>query len=190
VVDACGRPLRDLRLSVTDRCNFHCTYCRPRDKHGLTRPGMTHRRPLFIEEFAQIAAAFVEPGVRKIRITGGEPLVRRDLPRLVTALSKLALEDLCLTTNGSLLSDSAASLAAAGLKRVTVSLDALDDPTFRLMTDSDTRVSQVLAGIDAARKCGLNPVKINMVVQRGVNEHAIIPMADWARREQLELRFI
>jgi len=162
----------------------------PRNKLGFAVPATARRRLLTFEELLQVSAAFVDEGVQKIRLTGGEPLVRRDLPELVTLLSKLPVKDLCLTTNGSLLQKAAASLSAAGLKRVTVSLDALDEPTFSRMTDSQTRVSQILAGIDAARQSGLEPVKINMVVQRGVNEHAIIPMADWARREHLELRFI
>lgn len=188
--DTLDRPLTDLRLSVTDRCNFRCTYCMPRSKVGPVVGAAPREALLSFEQLAQIAAAFVDVGVRKIRITGGEPLVRRDLPRLVEQLRRLEVADLCLTTNGSLLAEQARALADAGLGRVTVSLDALDDTTFRRMADTHTPLSQVLAGIDAARAAGILPVKVNMVVQRGVNEHSIIPMADWARRERLELRFI
>lgn len=187
VLDKFSRRLSDLRLSVTDRCNFRCAYCMPRGKLGSLT---TRDQLLSFEELTQVASAFVELGVDKLRITGGEPLVRRDLPKLVSMLSRLNTSDLCLTTNGSLLATQAHALALAGLQRVTVSLDALDDLTFRTMTDSDTSVASVLRGIDAARKAGLEPVKINMVVQRGVNEHGILPMAAWARREGLELRFI
>ncbi len=190
LLDRLGRPLLDLRLSVTDRCNFRCVYCMPRSKYGP--PGVQTRSEtlLSFDELEQIAATFIELGVTKLRITGGEPLVRRDLPRLVERLARLGISDLCLTTNGSLLSDQAQSLAEAGLKRVTVSLDAMDDLTFRRMTDSHTPLATVLKGIERARGIGLNPVKVNMVVQRGQNEHSILPMAAWARREGLELRCI
>jgi cyclic pyranopterin phosphate synthase len=143
-----------------------------------------------LDELERIAQSFVELGVRKLRLTGGEPLLRRDLPQLVERLARLELQDLCLTTNGSLLKNLAPALVSAGLRRVTVSLDAIDDATFQRMTDSGVALSRVLEGIDTARSVGLAPVKINMVVQRRVNDHCIIPMADWARREGLELRFI
>ncbi len=190
LLDRLERPLTDLRLSVTDRCNFRCTYCMPRSNLGHVAPATTRSSLLTFEELAQIAAAFVELGVHKVRVTGGEPLVRRDLPKLIEQLRRLPIRDLCLTTNGSLLAGQAQALAAAGMGRVTVSLDALDEATFHRLSDTRTPVSKVLAGIEAARKYGLAPVKINMVVQRNVNEDSILPMARWARREGLELRFI
>jgi cyclic pyranopterin phosphate synthase len=190
LLDRLQRPLTDLRLSVTDRCNFRCTYCMPRSNLGPVVQPSTRSKLLTFEELTSIASAFVQLGVQKVRVTGGEPLVRKDLPDLIEQLSLLPIRDLCLTTNGSLLAGQAKALAAAGLGRVTVSLDALDEPTFHRMADTQTPLSRVLAGIDAARESGLNPVKINMVVQRGVNEHCIVPMAAWARREGLELRFI
>lgn len=188
--DRLARPLSDLRLSVTDRCNFRCIYCMPRSKIGSVVQPTERRRLLDFDEMVSIVSAFVELGVKKVRITGGEPLVRRDLSSLVEQLARLPIRDLCLTTNGSLLAGQAKALAEAGLGRITVSLDAIDELTFRRMTDGHTALSRVLEGIDAARRFGLTPVKINMVVQRGVNEHAILPMAAWARREGLELRFI
>lgn len=190
VHDRLARPLTDLRLSVTDRCNFRCTYCMPRSKLGPVVAATARNRLLDFDELTELAAAFVALGVNKIRLTGGEPLVRRDLAHLVARLRHLDVRDLCLTTNGSLLAGQARALASAGLGRVTVSLDAIDAPTFRQMTDSRTSLSDVLRGIDAAREAGLTPVKINMVVQRGVNDHSVIPMAEWARREGLELRYI
>jgi GTP 3',8-cyclase len=190
LLDRLQRPLKDLRLSVTDRCNFRCTYCMPRSKHGPVVLPTVRSNLLTFEELTTVASAFVQLGVQKVRVTGGEPLVRKDLPKLIEQLSLLPIRDLCLTTNGSLLAGQTRALAAAGLGRVTVSLDALDEPTFHRMTDTQSPLSRVFAGIDAARQFGLDPVKINMVVQRGVNEHAIIPMAAWARREDLELRFI
>jgi cyclic pyranopterin phosphate synthase len=189
LVDRLSRPLSDLRLSVTDRCNFRCGYCMPRSKVGLLATAPRDQLLTF-EELTKVAAAFVELGVHKLRITGGEPLVRRELAKLVAMLSRLGAADLCMTTNGSLLATHARALASAGLHRVTVSLDSLDEKTFRTMTDGHTSVTTVLRGIDAARTAGLEPLKINMVVQRGVNEHCILPMAAWARRERLELRFI
>ena len=190
LLDRLQRPLTDLRLSVTDRCNFRCTYCMPRSHLGPVVPPTTRSNLLTFEELTSIASAFVELGVHKVRVTGGEPLVRKGLPKLVEQLHRLPIRDLCLTTNGSLLAGQAKALAAAGLGRVTVSLDALDEPTFHRMSDTQSPLSRVLAGIEAARKYGLDPVKINMVVQREVNEHSILPMAAWARREGLELRFI
>lgn len=162
----------------------------PRTKLGPVVEPTSHTRILTFDEIEAIARAFVELGVSKIRLTGGEPLVRRDLPQLVERLAKLGAPELCLTTNGSLLQDLAPALASAGLHRVTVSLDSIDEATFRRVTDTQTSVATVLQGIDAARRAGLNPVKINMVVKRGLNDSSIIPMAAWARREALELRFI
>lgn len=190
VLDQRGRPLADLRLSVTEHCNFHCSYCRPRGAHGPSAFDAAHGGALSVDELHAIASAFVALGVRKIRVTGGEPLLRKDLAQLIERLACLELDDLCLTTNGSLLGPQAQSLARAGLQRVTVSLDALDEITFRRMTDGAIPLSQVLRGIDEARRTGLEPVKINMVVRRGVNEHAVLPMAAWARREGIELRYI
>lgn len=162
----------------------------PRESGAPLKVTAQREPRLSFDELGVIAAAFTDLGVRKLRITGGEPLVRRNLHHLVAKLAQLPVLDLCMTTNGSLLADRAQALFDAGLKRVTVSLDALDELTFRRMTDSSTAISSVLAGIERARKVGLDPIKVNMVVQRGVNEHAIVPMAAWARREQLELRFI
>lgn len=190
ILDQLRRPLRDLRLSVTDDCNFRCGYCMPRGTLSVLRPSPSRSLRLSFDELEQIAKTFVELGVNKLRLTGGEPLLRRDLSRLIERLSRLELSDFCLTTNGSLLTTQAPDLAAAGLHRITVSLDAIDEPTFEHMTDSHFSLSRVLDGIDAARAAGLGPVKINMVVRRGANEHSIVPMAEWARREGLELRFI
>lgn len=162
----------------------------PRGKFGAVAAQQEHTGLLDVDELERIAAAFVDLGVSKLRLTGGEPLLRRDLPQLLERLSRLPLRDLCLTTNGSLLERQAQALANAGLHRITVSLDALDALTFMRMTDSRMHPSRVLAGIDAARRYGLDPVKINMVVKRGVNDHSVLPMAAWARRERLELRFI
>ena len=175
--DTLGRHLHDLRISVTDRCNFRCVYCMPKDVYGRDFPFLPHADLLSFEEVTRIAAIFVRQGVRKIRLTGGEPLLRRNLERLVEMLAALGDVDLTLTTNGALLAKKARSLRDAGLARVTVSLDALDDPTFRAMNDVDFPVARVLEGIDAAAAEGLTPVKINMVVKRGLNEASIVPMA-------------
>jgi cyclic pyranopterin phosphate synthase len=188
VLDTFGRPLRDLRISVTDRCNFRCVYCMPREVYGRDYRFLERRELLSFEEIARVAGVFAELGVRKIRITGGEPLVRRELERLVAMLAGLGL-DLTLTTNASLLPEKAAALAQAGLSRVTVSLDALDDATFRAMNDADFPVARVLEGIDAAAAAGL-PVKVNCVVKRGVNDGDIVPLADHFRRAGHTLRFI
>jgi GTP 3',8-cyclase len=188
--DRIGRPLADLRLSVTDRCNFRCGYCMPRSTLGRVAIPARREPRLDFDELAEIARVFVELGVTKLRLTGGEPLLRRELALLVARLSRLAIQDLCLTTNGSLLENQAKGLADAGLHRVTVSLDAIDERTFARMSDGNVPLAKVLAGIDAARAVGLNPVKINMVVLRGVNEHSVIPMAEWARSQGLELRYI
>jgi cyclic pyranopterin phosphate synthase len=188
VLDTLRRPLRDLRISVTDRCNFRCTYCMPKEVFGRDYRFLDRRELLTFEEIARVARVFVGLGTRKLRITGGEPLVRRDLERLIGQLAVLDV-DLTLTTNGSLLAAKAQALADAGLKRVTVSLDALDDATFRAMNDVDFPVARVLEGIDAAVAAGL-PVKVNAVVKRGVNEDQIVPMAAFFKGRGQTLRFI
>jgi len=188
--DTLGRPLRDLRISVTDRCNFRCTYCMPKEVFGRDYPFLSRDQLLTFEEIARLARAFVACGVEKIRLTGGEPLLRKDLERLVALLAELPGLDLTLTTNGSLLPRKAQALAGAGLRRVTVSLDALEDEVFRAMNDVDFPVARVLEGIDAAAAAGLSPIKINMVVKRGVNEDSILPMARRFRGTGHVLRFI
>jgi cyclic pyranopterin phosphate synthase len=188
LLDTFGRPLRDLRISVTDRCNFRCVYCMPKEVYGRDHAFLDRRELLTFEEIARVARVFVDGGVRKIRITGGEPLVRRDLERLVAQLAELDV-DLTLTTNGSLLPQKAQTLADAGLSRVTVSLDSLDDGQFRALNDVDFPVERVLEGIDAARAAGL-PVKVNAVIKRGANEDQIVPMAAFFRERGDILRFI
>jgi cyclic pyranopterin phosphate synthase len=189
-VDERGRPLHDLRISVTDRCNFRCVYCMPKDVYGRDFPFLPHAALLTFEEITRIAGIFVRQGVRKIRLTGGEPLLRRNLERLVEMLASLGDIDLTLTTNGALLAKKARALRDAGLRRVTVSLDALDDPTFRAMNDVDFPVRRVLEGIEAADAAGLSPIKINAVVKRGLNEHAIVPLAGHFRGTGHIVRFI
>ena len=189
LVDARARPLRDLRISVTDRCNFRCTYCMPREVFDAGYRFLPHDAILSFEEIARLARVFVGLGVEKIRLTGGEPLVRRDLERLISLLQDLKVE-ITLTTNGSLLARQAEKLARAGLNRVTVSLDSLDDATFRAMNDADFPVAKVIEGIDAASAAGLDPVKINMVVKRGVNDAGIVAMAERWRGTGHIVRFI
>jgi len=189
LADTLGRGLRDLRISVTDRCNFRCVYCMPREVFDSEHKFLPHGAILTFEEIARLARVFVGLGVKKIRLTGGEPLVRRDLDRLVAMLAELEV-DLTLTTNGSLLAKQAARLASAGLKRLTVSLDALDDAVFKAMNDADFPVAKVLEGIDAAAAAGLGPVKINMVVKRGTNDREIVPLARRFRGTGHILRFI
>jgi len=188
--DALARPLRDLRISVTDRCNFRCVYCMPKDVYGRDFPFLPHADLLTFEEITRIAKVFVRQGVRKIRLTGGEPLLRRNLERLIEMLAAIGDVDITLTTNGALLARKARALREAGLNRVTVSLDALDDPTFRAMNDVDFPVARVLEGIDAAAAAGLSPIKINAVVKRGLNEHAIVPLARHFRDTPHIVRFI
>jgi len=188
--DALGRSLRDLRISVTDRCNFRCIYCMPRDVFGPDYPFLPRKELLSFEEIARLARIFRALGVEKIRLTGGEPLLRKNLERLIELLADISDIDLTLTTNGSLLAKKARLLKSAGLKRVTVSLDSLDERTFRMMNDADYPVAEVLAGIDAAAAAGLAPVKINMVVKRGVNEDSIVPMARHFRGSGHIVRFI
>src|SRR5688572_21918377 len=189
LADTRARPMRDLRISVTDRCNFRCTYCMPREVFDAGYKFLPHDAILSFEEIARLARIFVGLGVEKIRLTGGEPLVRRDVPRLISMLQGLNVET-TLTTNGSLLARQAQALARAGLNRVTVSLDSLDDATFRAMNDADFPVAKVLEGIDAAAAAGLDPVKINMVVKRGVNDDGIVQMAERWRGSGHIIRYI
>jgi cyclic pyranopterin phosphate synthase len=190
LADTRGRMLRDLRISVTDRCNFRCVYCMPKDVFGHDYPFLPHAELLTFEEITRLARIFKAHGVEKIRLTGGEPLLRRHLERLVAMLSAIGGLDLTLTTNGALLAKKARELKDAGLNRVTVSLDALDDGIFRAMNDVDFPVTRVLEGIDAAAAAGLAPIKINMVVKRGVNDSEILPMARHFRNSGHILRFI
>jgi len=186
ISDRLNRPVTDLRISVTDRCNYRCTYCMPSDKYEW----IDRKEILSFEEITRLAGILITLGVQKIRITGGEPLLRRDLHRLIAALSGFeGVRDLCLTTNGSLLAEAAAELAAAGLKRVNVSLDTLRPERFRRITQRD-ELARVVDGLYRARECGLQPVKINMVVERGQNDDEIIPMVDFARRNGFSVRFI
>ena len=189
LADTLGRPMRDLRISITDRCNFRCVYCMPREVFDANYQFLPHSAILSFEEIARLARIFVGLGVKKIRLTGGEPLVRKNLERLVAMLSELKTE-ITLTTNGSLLARQAHSLKKAGLDRVTVSLDSLDDATFRAMNDADFPVAKVIEGIEAAAAAGLAPVKINMVVKRGVNDGDVAAMAGRWRGSGHIVRFI
>ncbi|CAN5214401.1 GTP 3',8-cyclase MoaA [soil metagenome] len=190
-LDTLGRPMRDLRISVTDRCNFRCGYCMPREVFGPDHAFLPRDEILTFEEIERVVRAAVAVGVRKVRLTGGEPLVRRNLETLVAALSRIeGIEDLTLTTNASLLAGKAQALADAGLHRVTVSLDALDDETFMRMNDVGFPVQRVLDGIAAAEAAGLGPIKINTVVRRGLNEHAVTELADHFRGSGHSIRFI
>ena len=189
LADTRGRPMRDLRISVTDRCNFRCVYCMPREVFDSSHRFLPHSAILSFEEIARLAGVFVGLGVKKIRLTGGEPLVRKDLHKLVSMLKKIPVE-LTLTTNGSLLAKQARALAEAGLDRVTVSLDSLDEATFRAMNDVDFPVAKVIEGIEAAAAAGLGPIKINMVVKRGINDHEIAAMAGRWRGTGHVIRFI
>ena len=190
LTNSLNRPLRDLRISVTDRCNFRCVYCMPREVFGSDYPFLPRAQILTFEEIARLARIFVGHGVRKIRLTGGEPLVRRDLHLLVAMLADIPNLDLTLTTNGSLLARQARLLKDAGLKRVTVSLDSLDNKIFKAMNDADFPVEKVLEGMDAAARVGLGPIKVNMVAKRGVNKSSILPMARFFRERGYILRFI
>jgi cyclic pyranopterin phosphate synthase len=188
-LDLLGRRLHDLRISVTDRCNFRCVYCMPKEVFGRDHRFLERRELLSFEEIERLARAFVARGIKKVRITGGEPLVRRDLERLIERLAGIGGLDLTLTTNGSLLPQKAPALRDAGLGRVTVSLDSLDDAVFTAMNDVDFPVQRVLDGIEAAAGAGL-PVKVNMVVKRGVNDDSVLPMARYFRERGHILRFI
>jgi GTP 3',8-cyclase len=190
-VDTLGRPLRDLRISVTDRCNFRCVYCMPKEVFGRDYRFLDRKELLSFEEIHRVARAFAAHGVQKLRLTGGEPLLRRDLERLVAMLARIpGIEDLTLTTNGALLTEKAHALAEAGLGRVTVSLDSLDDEVFRAMNDVDFPVQRVLAGIEAAAAAGLTPIKVNTVVKRGQNDGSILELASHFRGTGHVLRFI
>ena len=191
LLDTYARPLRDLRISVTDRCNFRCTYCMPKEIFGRDFAFLPSKELLSFEEIARLSQIAVGLGVEKIRLTGGEPLLRRDIETLVGQLAHIdGLRDLTLTTNGALLVKKAAALKAAGLRRITVSLDSLDDAVFQSMNDVAFPVGRVLDGIAAASEVGLGPVKINMVVKRGVNEDSIVPMAKRFHGTNCILRFI
>src|SRR6267378_243802 len=189
-LDTRGRRLHDLRISVTDRCNFRCVYCMPREVFGSDYKFLARDQLLSFEEIVRLARVFKGHGVEKIRLTGGEPLLRKNLERLVEMLADIPGLDLTLTTNGSVLAKKARALKAAGLTRVTVSLDSLDEAVFRRMNDADFPVSEVLNGIDAAAAAGLAPIKINMVVKRGANEDSVIPMARYFKGSGHIVRFI
>ena len=194
-LDGLRRPLTDLRISVTDRCNFRCSYCMPKEVFDKDYAYLPHSQLLSFEEITRIAGVFVGQGVRKIRLTGGEPLLRKNIEILIEQLAALRTPDgqpldLTLTTNGSLLARKAQSLKNAGLQRVTVSLDGLDDTVFRRMNDVDFPVADVLEGLEVAQAVGLGPVKVNMVVKRGTNDHEIVPMARHFRGTGVVLRFI
>jgi cyclic pyranopterin phosphate synthase len=188
--DQLGRSLRDLRISVTDRCNFRCVYCMPKEVFGKDFQFLDRKALLSFEEIERVVRVFRELGVAKVRLTGGEPLVRRNIETLVAMLCAFDGLDLTLTTNGSLLKLKAPVLRQAGLKRITVSLDSLDDVVFRAMNDVDFPVARVLEGIDAAAAAGFDPIKVNMVVKRGVNDASIVPMARFFRERGHILRFI
>jgi len=195
LTDTLSRPLRDLRISVTDRCNFRCSYCMPKEVFDKNHAFLPQSELLSFEEITRLARVFVAHGVQKIRLTGGEPLLRRHLERLIEMLAALRtpdglLLDLTLTTNGSLLAKKAKALKDAGLRRITVSLDGLDDTVFKRMNDVDFAVAEVLDGIEAARAVGLASIKVNMVVKRGTNDDQILPMARHFKGSGATLRFI
>ena len=195
VADALARPLQDLRISLTDRCNFRCVYCMPEEAFGKDHPFLPRKSLLSFEEITRIAKIFVAHGVQKIRLTGGEPLLRKHIENLIGMLAQLKTSDgrnieITLTTNGSILAQKAQSLKDAGLARVTVSLDSLDDNTFRRMNGVDFPVSEVLRGLDAAHAAGLGPIKVNMVVKGGMNDQEIVPMARHFKGTPFILRFI
>ena len=191
VLDARRRPLRDVRVSVTDRCNFRCRYCMPREVFGADFAFLPRAELLSFEEMTRVVAACARAGACKVRLTGGEPLLRRDLPRLVGMLAAIpGIEDLALTTNGSLLERQAEALEAAGLTRITVSLDSLDPATFAALADTKVPLRTVLAGIEAALTAGLTPLKVNTVVRRGVNDTEAVALAAYGRQHGLVVRFI
>jgi len=190
LLDRFQRPLRDLRISVTDRCNFRCQYCMPREVFGPNFEFLPRDEILSFEEIARLASVFASRGVRKFRLTGGEPLLRNDLSKLVEMLAAIDGIDLAVTTNASLLASQARALAHAGLDRVTVSLDSIDDEVFREMNDVDVPVSHVLEGIEAAERAGLGPVKVNCVVRKGVNDHTLVDLARHFKGTGHIVRFI
>ena len=190
-LDRLSRPLRDLRVSVTDRCNLRCPYCMPREVFGREFRFMANGELLSFNEIQRVCRVFASLGVDKIRLTGGEPLLRRELERLVSMIAEVeGVAEIALTTNGTLLAAKATALRDAGLGRVTVSLDSLEEQVFRSMSDTTVPLARILAGIDAAREAGLSPIKINMLVRRGVNEHCLLPMAEHFRQRSEILRFI
>jgi cyclic pyranopterin phosphate synthase len=188
--DTLNRPLRDLRISVTDRCNFRCVYCMPKEIFGPDYTYLPREQVLTFEEITRLARIFSTFGVKKIRLTGGEPLVRKELPDLISMLAEIPDLDLTLTTNGALLARHAQALKDAGLRRVSVSLDSLDNDVFKAMNDVDFPVEKVLEGMEAAQTVGLEPIKVNMVVKRGVNESSVLPMSRYFRKKGYILRFI
>ena len=188
--DRLGRGLRALRISVTDRCNFRCRYCLPRERHASAFRFLPREDLLSFEEIARLARIFAGLGVEKVRLTGGEPLLRHGLPKLVGLLSAIPDLEVALITNGSLLAQQSRTLASAGLRRVTVSLDSLDDAVFRGMNDVDFPVARVLDGIEAAAAAGLRPIKVNAVIRRGVNDHTVLDLARHFKRSGHVLRFI
>jgi cyclic pyranopterin phosphate synthase len=191
VVDRLGRSLRDLRVSITDRCNFRCTYCMPREQFGPDHQFLPRADLLDFEEIARVVRVLARLGVRKIRLTGGEPLVRRDVAELVRLIAAIDdIDDIAMTTNASLLAPLAVPLRQAGLTRLTISLDALDESVFRAMSDTSIPVQHVLDGIAAAQDAGFGTIKLNCVVQRGVNEDQILPLARYGRERGLVVRFI
>jgi cyclic pyranopterin phosphate synthase len=188
--DKLGRALRDLRISITDRCNFRCTYCMPRERFGSDHAFLPRSSLLSFEEITQLARVFAGLGVEKIRLTGGEPLLRKDVPKLVAMLAEIPGLDLTMTTNAALLSRHAQALKDAGLHRLTISLDSLNETVFHQMSDTDFSLREVLQGIEAAERAGFKPLKINMVVKRGVNDNEILDMARRFRHSGHVLRFI
>ncbi len=190
LLDSLGRPVRDLRISVTDHCNFRCVYCMPKTVFGRDYPFLPRTDLLSFEEITRIAQLFAARGVSKIRLTGGEPLLRHGIEKLIELLAAIPGVELTLTTNGALLAQKAAALHSAGLQRVTVSLDALDDTVFKQMNDAGCSVAKVFEGIEVANAAGLAPIKINMVVKRGTNDHEILPLVRHFRGSGHILRFI
>jgi cyclic pyranopterin phosphate synthase len=190
ITDRFGRPLRDLRISVTDRCNFRCRYCMPREVFGADFAFLPRSEILTFEEITRLARVFAAHGVQKIRLTGGEPTLRADLPTLVAMLHEIPGIEIAMTTNGSLLTQMAEPLAKAGLDRVTVSLDSTDDAVFRAMNDVNFPVARVIEGIEAAAAAGLQPIKVNAVVKRGVNDHTVVDLARFIKDRGLILRYI
>lgn len=190
LLDTLERPLRDLRISVTDRCNFRCSYCMPKELFGREHPFLPRQELLSFEEITRLTHIFKHLGVKKIRLTGGEPLLRKQVERLVSNLAQIPGLELSMTTNASLLPQKARVLKESGLDRVSISLDSLDDEVFKVMNDVDAPVEVVLEGIRSAEEVGLTPIKINMVVKRGINEHSILPMVEHFRGSGHILRFI
>jgi len=189
LADALGRPLTDLRISVTDRCNFRCTYCMPRDVFGSDFPFLDRSQIMSFDEIDRLVGIFASLGVTKVRLTGGEPLLRRNLPELISMLALRSVE-IAMTTNGVLLPRYAPALSAAGLDRITVSLDAIDEATFAAITDSGHTVAAVMAGIEAAESVGLGPIKINTVVKRNSNEDEILDLVERFSNRDIAIRFI